>query len=42
MIHSQGEVEKVSRDMWKSTLSIAQGLEKEAERKEENNPSPTE
>jgi hypothetical protein len=35
VIKAQGEVEKVSRDMWRSTLSIAQSLEKESERKEE-------
>jgi len=42
VIHAQGEVEKVSRDMWKSTLSIAHSLDKEVERKEENNTSPAE
>ena len=33
VILAQGEVEKVSRDMWKSTLSIGQGVEREADRK---------
>ena len=28
-------MEKVSRDMWKSTLSITQNVENEAEREEE-------
>lgn len=29
VIHAQGEVEKVSRDMWKSNISIAQNLDRE-------------
>ena len=34
MISAQGEVEKVSRDMGKSILSIAPNLEREADSKD--------
>lgn len=34
VITAQGEVETVSRDMWKSTLSIATNLDREVELKE--------
>ena len=39
VITAQGEVEKVSRDMWKSTLSITQSVEREADTKEKEDVS---